>query len=309
ARGALGALRSVFDDDNFQVAFAKARLGENLAAQGRFTEAEPLLLESHDVLLRGSGGPATFFPIDSHSRLIQLYRAWGRPEAERRHRRALADLGAASTWPVAWAMMRWIFGPDEVGLVEAVDRFVARVGLIAYSARPGTLDGDPGGEAMTEVRAIAEELEALPADSSRAAVVARLLISSTNAFAPGAAVRPELATLALPWIESRPGLHLDRAEGRALVALGVAPADQLVHLDAAFANLTTHDAESPGLGDAWFTANAKARIGRIALELGDQARGMALLEDAAHTLRVQLGESNRDYRAVRRMLAAPGESR
>ncbi|MEO1367116.1 MAG: serine/threonine-protein kinase, partial [Acidobacteriota bacterium] len=90
ARGALGALRSVFADDNFQVAFAKARLGENLAAQGRFADAEPLLLESHDVLLRGSGGPATFFPIDSHSRLIQLYRAWGRPGAEREHRRALA---------------------------------------------------------------------------------------------------------------------------------------------------------------------------------------------------------------------------
>ncbi|MEM8997166.1 MAG: hypothetical protein AAGF23_20450, partial [Acidobacteriota bacterium] len=59
-----------------------------------------------------------------------------------------------------------------------------------------------------------------------------------------------------------------------------------------------------GRPHAWFTANAKARIGRIALELGDRERGAALLEDAAATLRVQLGEGNRDYLAVRRVLDA-----
>ncbi|MEM1180612.1 MAG: serine/threonine-protein kinase [Acidobacteriota bacterium] len=315
ARGALDELRSTFGDDNFQVAFAKARLGESLGAQGRFAEAEPLLLESHDVLLRGSGGPATFFPIDSHSRLIQLYRAWGRPDEERKYRRALADLGARSTWPVAWAMMRWVFEPDEQPLVDAVDRFVGRVGLIAYSARPGELPGDSGGEATAEVRAIAAHLSALPLDAPRTLVVARLLVASTNAFAPGADVRPETAALALSYLEGQPGLHLDRAEARSLSALGYsessgsAPGDRVAALDQAFADLEAHDAETDGRGDAWFTANAKARIGRAAAELGDRWRARVLLEDAAATLRLQLGEGNRDYLAVATELRAlDGES-
>ncbi|HKD06723.1 MAG TPA: serine/threonine-protein kinase [Bryobacteraceae bacterium] len=60
------------------VAFASGALGECLAAQERYSEAEPLLMDSSKILqtIQVSGSPAL---SEAHERLEALYKAWGKP--------------------------------------------------------------------------------------------------------------------------------------------------------------------------------------------------------------------------------------
>jgi hypothetical protein len=61
----------------------KSLLGTTLAAQKKYAEAEPLLLEGYPGMLarKDKIEAPDFYYIDrAHEWLIQLYEAWGKPE-------------------------------------------------------------------------------------------------------------------------------------------------------------------------------------------------------------------------------------
>ena len=65
--------------EHFWVALANGALGECLTTEGRYDEAEPLLLRSYESLKssQGSGNPRTRLAVQ---RLITLYESWGKPD-------------------------------------------------------------------------------------------------------------------------------------------------------------------------------------------------------------------------------------
>lgn len=67
------------DPDSWRVPDTESVLGGCLAAQGRFEEAEPLLIQSYAVLAKDSGEGAKQVPV-ALKRIIDLYTAWGKPE-------------------------------------------------------------------------------------------------------------------------------------------------------------------------------------------------------------------------------------
>ncbi len=64
---------------HYWVALAKSALGECLAIQGRFDEAEPLLLESYQSLNRSQGAQNPRTQL-ARSRLYELYKDWNKPD-------------------------------------------------------------------------------------------------------------------------------------------------------------------------------------------------------------------------------------
>ncbi len=73
------AIFQTSDPDSFRVADAKSVLGSCLAAQRRFDEAEPLLVQSYPVLKEDTGDGAKYAPA-ARQRIVDLYTAWGKPE-------------------------------------------------------------------------------------------------------------------------------------------------------------------------------------------------------------------------------------
>jgi serine/threonine protein kinase/tetratricopeptide (TPR) repeat protein len=64
---------------SWRVADTESVLGGCLAALSRFTEAEPLLLESYPILQKDKGDGAKH-AAEARQRIIDLYTAWGKPE-------------------------------------------------------------------------------------------------------------------------------------------------------------------------------------------------------------------------------------
>lgn len=62
----------------WRVADAQSVLGACLAAQGRYTEAEPLLVNSY-AALKNDPGDGAKYASDAKSRIVDLYTAWGNP--------------------------------------------------------------------------------------------------------------------------------------------------------------------------------------------------------------------------------------
>ncbi len=69
--------------DPWRVADAESVLGSCLAGQGRFSEAEPLLLRSLPVLQKDSGPT---YASAAAQRIVDLYTAWGKPERAAEYR-------------------------------------------------------------------------------------------------------------------------------------------------------------------------------------------------------------------------------
>jgi eukaryotic-like serine/threonine-protein kinase len=68
--------------DNWQRFGTESLLGASLAAQKKYTEAEPLLLEGYKGMLvrKDRVGVANSYYLDRARRsLVQLYQAWGKP--------------------------------------------------------------------------------------------------------------------------------------------------------------------------------------------------------------------------------------
>ncbi len=63
----------------WHVAVARSVLGQCLAAQGRFEDAEPLLVDAYPAIREAQGADSRY-ARDAADRIVELYRAWGRPE-------------------------------------------------------------------------------------------------------------------------------------------------------------------------------------------------------------------------------------
>ena len=72
---------TVLGADHWRVAEARSLLGESLAGQEQFNEAEPLLLEGYTGLESSlPGGWRSQKLPPAIERLIKLYDAWGKPD-------------------------------------------------------------------------------------------------------------------------------------------------------------------------------------------------------------------------------------
>jgi eukaryotic-like serine/threonine-protein kinase len=76
--------------EHFLSALARSALGECLATQKRFAEAEPLLLDSYQTLKKSQG--ATNPPTQiARQRLVTLYEACGRVDKAEQYRDELGS--------------------------------------------------------------------------------------------------------------------------------------------------------------------------------------------------------------------------
>ena len=296
-REAVDELATVFQEGSFQLEFTRSMLGENLAAQGKFNEAEPLLVASHRAIVGSSEDEATFFPIDSYGRVIRLYDAWTVLEPSKSvdghpYRDGLARIAARAHWPITWPFVRFAFGSEHGSLRQLADAVEARLGANAYTVVRGDVDTDG---LMDLLDPLATELRRLPEDDIRGLALARVMITWSNATADRP-IRALLATEALPWLEGQGSvIPLDLAEALAERACaGNEPAllPQALEL-----------AHSHQERDSWYTANAKARIARCFVEHGMSTEARSLLEPAEQTLKAQLGPTSRDYLEIRRLSA------
>ncbi len=87
AREAVGILTKRHGADFWRTAVARSVLGASLAGQGRFDEAEPLLVDSYPIIAEEKKG--MFYPVEALGRLVDLYEAWGKPAAADRYRALL----------------------------------------------------------------------------------------------------------------------------------------------------------------------------------------------------------------------------
>lgn len=78
-RESLELRRASLPEGHWLVASSKSALGASLAAQNRWLEAEPLLLEGYDGLVAARGAEHAL-SRDAAARLAELYRAWGRAD-------------------------------------------------------------------------------------------------------------------------------------------------------------------------------------------------------------------------------------
>ena len=76
--------------EHFWVALANDALGECLTNQGRYDEAEPLLLQSYESLKssQGASNPRTRLAVQ---RLIALYEGWGKFDTAKSYRNRLVE--------------------------------------------------------------------------------------------------------------------------------------------------------------------------------------------------------------------------
>jgi hypothetical protein len=86
--------------DDWSRFYTRGLLGGALAGQGRYGEAEPLVVEGYEGLKdRAAKVPRTAPPFLSEAagRVVRLYEAWGKPEqaAAWKARLGLTDLPAA----------------------------------------------------------------------------------------------------------------------------------------------------------------------------------------------------------------------
>ncbi len=71
--------------DAWVLADARGAIGECLIAQGRYAEAESLLIESY-AANKASQVPGSFRVKESSNRLLNLYDRWGKPEQAAHYR-------------------------------------------------------------------------------------------------------------------------------------------------------------------------------------------------------------------------------
>ncbi len=295
---AVDELAETFPEGSFQLAFARSMLGENLTAQGKFEQAEPLLVESHRTLLAISEDEATFFPIDSYGRVIRLYDAWGtqNPAKHREgesYRLGLARVCARSHWPITWPFAGGAFGPDFEPIVRAAESLESRLGAQAYTVVQGEVVGDERLEADL-LRLFELQDQLLPEDHPLTQTLARVAVTWMNALGDPS-IRVLIADRVVGPLEStREVVPLDLAE---VLSVQACDTDDPSRLDEAL-----ELARSWQEDDSWYTANAKARIARCFAERGRASDARSLLEPAASTLEAQLGPTSRDFQEIRRLL-------
>ena len=303
-RDSLEAMRRTYPPGNFHLGLAESMLGANLAAQGRYAEAEPLLLSGHEVMTAHFGDESHFFLVDSYGRMIELYDGWGRPQEVAPYRAAFARYVATYKWPSGWPIAHLAFGPEHAGLSERLDRLRQLVGGLSYAAKAGRTRATGLTPLLDEIFALRRRT--LDGDDPRAAIVARLLLGWSNALAPGAddesrrRMTAEALAILRHWQDDIP---LDVADALAqLSELALAAGN--VERAAALARESWTVARDSAAGDSWYVANAEVRVARCLVRQGLLSEAEALLVSAHEVLVAQLGPSHSDTREARIQLFA-----
>ncbi len=84
-RRALDALRKTYPADHWGISLGESRLGECLAAQRRFAEAEPLLLRAYENI-KTKLGENNFMTVEAAERIVKLYEDWAQPDKAANYR-------------------------------------------------------------------------------------------------------------------------------------------------------------------------------------------------------------------------------
>ena len=78
-RECLKLRREILEEGNWLIGSAESVLGDALTDQGRYQEAQELLLAGQEAMAGDSGASDTR-KHESIERLVKLYEAWGRPD-------------------------------------------------------------------------------------------------------------------------------------------------------------------------------------------------------------------------------------
>ncbi len=299
-RASLDAMRRIYPPGNFHVAFCESMLGASLVAQGRYAEAEPLLIGSHKVLIGQSADESHFFSLDSYGRVIQLYDGWERLDESRQIREAFAKRIARSKWGAPWPIAQLAFGPADADLKALCERLDQATGGYSFTAIPGSNHSE-------ELEALIEGIvtlrrERLAGSSARAVVLARLLLGWSNTLAPGPTdgvrfnIAKEVLDILNTWQGEVPPLEIAKAlalEADTLIARGEI---DVAKRGAYEAWALLRDAPTD---TSWYTASAKVRIGRVFVHLGLFAEAEALLRPAHQVLTASLTASHAETQEAR----------
>jgi tetratricopeptide (TPR) repeat protein len=76
---------------DWEIAFTESVLGGCLTYQGRFAEAEPLLLRSAPVIQKARG-QGDLYVLNAVRRVVELYDAWEKPDEAAKYRGLLSEL-------------------------------------------------------------------------------------------------------------------------------------------------------------------------------------------------------------------------
>ncbi len=292
-------LRAVYAPDNFQLAYCESMLGDNLVRQGRFDEAEPLLLQSHAIIRDTIRDDTKFYVVDSLARVIGLYEARGDEAAAAEHRAALARASARAALFVPYSIARSCFPPEQAALVADLD----------------ALEGACGGFRVSATAASVPELDIAP-------LVERVLAAVERELAPDAELRVLVGRVLLWWAKNIPAGAADAAKER-MVRFGadtVGPWRDRIPFEAADAHALLSElallggrrAEAVDEARAawrivrdsfpeanWVTAHAQVRVARCLMAVGLYVEAEGLLVPSYRTLSEQIGRDNPDVVSVR----------
>ena len=305
-RDSVTVSEEAFGRDNTLTAFAVSMLGENLTFQGRYEEAEPLLLEAHQVLSQVSDRTG-FVPIDSLSRILGLYDAWARPEAARPFRDALVETAAEAHLGMPYPLARLCFDPvRDAAVLAELDRLQGINDLHAATRPPAPIEGEPV--------AITAALERLFAE-----VEARWTLEDTESFVLG-----RMFTLWGDALTGRvPEQDRELLVERALVQLepwrdAIAPVEladalalrsqlALAKGNGALAGELARQAwtlvETSDPNEQWPLSLARMRVGCVLTAQGFYDQAEALLRQSLAVFETQQGMGHRHAEACRAALA------
>ena len=304
-RESLETLRRVYSPGTFHLALHEAMLGANLVAQGRHAEAEPLVLQSHEVILSHAADESHFFALDSTIRVVQLYDGWDRPERAVPYRAAFAERLASSKEGAGWTLARLAFGPEEATIEELLDRLQVITGDVRFLATPGEAHSPELAPLLDELLALRRELLADAAPKS--VIFARLLLGFAHGLDPtrAAGARQRMAAETLTILRLSDARHLLLETAGALAVLAeIAAAEGEPEQARRQAREAWRLVRDWNEGDNWFTAGAKVRIGRCLLEQQLFSEAEALLLEAEPVLAAALGGAHENTREVRAQLVA-----
>ena len=279
-------LRGVLSDDHLQIAFSKSQLGECLVGQGRYEEAEELLIPAHIAIVRAQGKD-NFYTVDSLSRIVKLYDAWGRPARATPYRTEFAEISLRSKHIMPWPMTRLAFGPEEQELVASVDRLLE---LIGSAPTPSSVGFE---RVMADIVSLRHAL--LTDEDPLSAVLGRLLtlwVLEWEGTVPDVVrqtLTAEAVAMLTPWSTSVPvDLSAALIQQSFFCLRGGDPqrAEELAR------ESWTLMRRAEG-ARFWYTAFVRARLGRCLVEQGRYAEAEPLLLQSYGVLRSQLGESDR----------------
>lgn len=88
-REAVDHLQATLPKGHMTTAISQSRLGEALTKLGKYSAAESLLLRSYQTLVISEGSGE--YLVRARARLVDLYKAWGRPQEADRYRMEIGD--------------------------------------------------------------------------------------------------------------------------------------------------------------------------------------------------------------------------